>query len=218
MDTRNVQSSETPGDSGEAEFAARLNAEFDRLSRVIASGTPRSRGFTVEELDALQIVIEEKRAEFRAGRATGFWIEYWQEPGRVHSVFRSDDRTKAIYQARLSRRPNGEPPMRYMGFSDDGKHRTFRFSPLPVIDGGMCQIRIALSLFGRNGIALQEGPALCATILTEAVELTRYEATRDDVERFLESNRKPLHKTGSHFHPKAPVVPRTEFATESNKQ
>ena len=198
MDTRRIPQSSDRIHTNYAEFAARLNAEFDRLSKVIESGSNRSRGFTAAEVDALHSVIEEKRAEFQAGQAGDLWIEYWQEPGRVHTVFRSDDRTKAIYQARLNRRPNGEPPMRYLGFRDDAKFRIFRFSSLPVLEDGTCDVRIPMAFFGRDGITFQEGPALCSTLLMEGAAFAVYDATREDVGRFLDKNRKAPSRNGSH--------------------
>jgi hypothetical protein len=194
-------------------LAAKLTSEFDNLSRLIASGTSQFRGFAAAELSTLASVVEEKRAEFLAGGSTQLWIRYWQETGRVHGVFRSDARSRAVYQARLSRRPSGSP-VRYMGFTDDGKWRTFRFSPLPETEvAGLCRIRVPVAFFGRDSLTLQEGPALCLTIMAELGERADYDATCEDVERFLNGQkRKPADMSA-----RSPLLARLRVFAERNQ-
>ncbi len=203
-----------------AELAKRLNAEFDRLSGLVAAGISQYGGFAADERATLINVIQEKKAEFGAGRVTDLWIQYWQEPGRVQSVFRNDPRTKAVYQAPLNRVPKGDSPFRYIGFRDDGGYRTFRFSPRPGGDIATWQIRVALAFFGRDRLALQEGPFFCTALLADFGEQTSYDVTAEDVERFLIKNRKSPDKVrrrpfGSRApRPAAPDTPAAEVAGE----
>jgi hypothetical protein len=175
-----------PGNTGSI---TGLNAEFEELSRLIQSGLSRFRGFLSSELAALTTVLEERRAEF-LNCAPDLRVQHWQLAKRVEHIFRTDPRTKAIYDARQKRQPVTVAPLRYVGFSDDGQCRTFRFSPLPVVDDfGAFHIRVSLAFFGRDALSLQQGPAFSATILSELGQPADYDATGEDVEKFLSSHR-----------------------------
>lgn len=203
--------------SAQLNFSAKLEQEFDRLSGLIASGQNQFEGFTPDELATLTAINEEKRREFLAGTVAGVWTQYWQSPGRLRSVLRSDPRGRAIYQTRLTRNSKPDSPVRYSGFSDDGRHRTFRFSALPRIDcADDCHICVPLSFFWPDGLLLQEGPAFSAAILTKRGKLSYYTATLVDVEQFLSrrtSSRKSAAPSASRFRAGAELI---RHATATN--
>jgi hypothetical protein len=177
---------EMPADATRArpDMIAKVGAEFDRLTRLVASGTGGFRGFQSDELTALTAILREKKNEFLAGFPTGSWLEFWNASGRVHDVFRNDTRAKVIYDTRQARKPGAALPMRYIGFRDDTECRVFRFSTLPEDETAeVCRIRVPLPYFMRNGLALQEGPAFGFRLL-EREQTTDYKATREDVEQF----------------------------------
>lgn len=166
------------------EMIAKVGAEFDRLARLVASGTGGFRGFETDELTSLTAIVREKKNEFLAGVPQDSWAEYWKADGRVHEVFRNDVRAKAIYDTRQARRPGAPMPMRYIGFRDDAECRVFRFSTLPEDETAeVRRVRVPLPYFTRDGLALQEGPAFGARLL-EREAIGDYRATREDVERF----------------------------------
>jgi len=166
------------------EMTVKVGAEFDRLARVVASGVGGFRGFQADELNALTAILREKKNEFLAGVPDGSWFEYWKLNTRVHEVFRSDARARAIYDARQARRPGAPMPMRYLGFRDDAECRVFHFSTLPDDETAeVCRVRVPLPYFLRDGLALQEGPAFGARLL-EREQSADYKATREDIEQF----------------------------------
>jgi hypothetical protein len=166
------------------DIIARIGAEFDRLSRLVASGTGGFRGFEADELNALTAILREKKNEFLAGLPEDSWFEYWQANGRVHDVFRNDARAKVIYETRQARRPGGPAPMRYIGFRDDAECRVFRFSTLPEdATAEVRRVHVPLPYFMRDGLALQEGPAFGVRLL-ERENTVDYKATREDVDQF----------------------------------
>jgi hypothetical protein len=162
----------------------KVTAEFDRLAKLIGSGAGGFRGFQTEERDALAAIIQEKKNEFMAASPTAPWAEYWTADGRVHEVFRSDSRARAIYDARQARRPGVPMPMRFIGFRDNVECRVFRFSTLPEDEmAEVCHVHVPLAYFGRNGLVLQEGPAFGVRLL-EREQTPDYKATREDVDKF----------------------------------
>jgi hypothetical protein len=163
---------------------AKVGAEFDRLARLVASGTGGFRGFQTDELNALTAIIREKKSEFLAGVPEGAWFEYWNASGRVHDVFRNDARAKAIYDTRQARKPGVPMPMRYIGFRDDAECRVFRFSTLPEDETAeVRRVHVPLPYFMRDGLSFQEGPAFGVRLL-EREQIADYKATREDVEQF----------------------------------
>jgi hypothetical protein len=198
METQRIQSGDSSAPPAGALLAARLTAEFNRLANLVESGSNQFRGFAADELAALTIVIAEKRAEFQIDLVTESGVQFWRPQGRVLSVFREDARTKAIYLARLNRRPNGELSFRYVGFTDGLTYRTFRFTPISVMENGdACRIRVPLDFFGRSGLTLQDGPALCAKILMDSGERMSYDATYEDVEGFLAAHNRKTDRSGT---------------------
>jgi hypothetical protein len=166
------------------DMIAKVGAEFDRLAKLVTSGTGGFRGFQMDELSALTTIVCEKKSEFLAGVPLGSWFQYWQANGRVHDVFRNDARVKVIYDTRQARRPGVPMPMRYMGFRDDAECRVFRFSTLPEDETAeVRRVHVPLPYFMRNGLALQEGPAFGVRLL-EREQTADYKATREDVDQF----------------------------------
>ena len=166
------------------DIIAKVAAEFDRLAKLVASGTGGFRGFQADELNVLTAIVREKKNEFLAGVPEDSWFEYWRADGRVHDVFRNDARAKVIYDTRQARRPGVPMPMRYIGFRDDAECRVFRFSTLPEDETAeVRRVRVPLPYFMRDGLALQEGPAFGARLL-EREQAADYKATREDIEQF----------------------------------
>jgi hypothetical protein len=163
-----------------------VNLEFDRVAQIIAGGTTRYQGLTPEETAGLIAILEEKRAQFlaRGVAMPGYGSRY---SGRVQTILIADPRTKAIFDARLTRRrvvPEG--PVRYLGFDTTIEARVFKFGRLPARDeGDLFQIRIAHGFFGPHQLSLQEGPGLCAVILAEKNHPANYTATAEDVQEFI---------------------------------
>jgi hypothetical protein len=166
------------------DITAKVGAEFDRLARLVASGTGGFRGFEPDELRVLTAIVREKKNEFLAGLPEGSWFEYWKANDRVHDVFRNDARAKAIYDTRQARKSGLPMPMRYIGFRDEAECRVFRFSTLPGDETAeVRRVHVPLRYFMRDGLALQEGPAFVARLI-EREQTADYEATREDVEQF----------------------------------
>jgi hypothetical protein len=163
-----------------------VNHEFDRVAQIIVGGTTRYQGLTPEETAGLIAILEEKRAEFlgRGVAMPGFGSRF---SGRVQTILIADPRARAIFDARMQRRKSlPEGPVRYLGFDTTSEARVFKFGRLPARDDGdLFQIRIAHPFFGPHQLSLQEGPGLCAVILSEKDHASDYTVTSDDVQEFL---------------------------------
>lgn len=173
------------------DFEKEVNAEFDRVSRLMSTGSNQYRGFVAGEIDALAALLEEKRAESLAGASFSQSIHNWLLAGGAQRVLTADPRARAIYEARNERRRAASTgPIRYFGFRDDGEFRIFNFGRLPMTDdAAMLHVSVSLTFFTRQSMSLQDGPGFCATILSEKEDPADYEVTAEDVEKFLASRR-----------------------------
>ena len=112
-------------------------------------------------------------------------IDGLNERGCVMSQTRDEQRHSAV-----------DGPLRYFGFSDEGAYRIFTFGRLPERDGSAkYRVSVSLAFFSRHKMSLQEGPEFCAAILSRQTEPKDFEATPEDLERFLAS--RPVRLSGS---------------------
>jgi hypothetical protein len=168
---------------------ARVNAEFDGLSRSIAAGVQWNVGLNAREIALLLEVLEEKRSQELNALMSVDWIRSWTSNGRARSILLADSRAALTYQARDERRHAAvDRPVRYFGFMDEGGFRVFRFGRLPETESSpKYRVSVPLAFFSRNKMALQDGPGFCAAILSRRVEPEDCVPSLEDLNDFLAS-------------------------------
>ncbi len=79
--------------------------------------------------------------------------------------------------------------LRFMGFEQKGMARDYRFDQVSTVgDTIHLQVLIAMTLFTKFHVGIQDGPALCLHVLNNAPQpLTSRSLTEADVQRFMES-------------------------------
>jgi hypothetical protein len=187
-------------DPREVELAnakARVNADFDHLSKSIGAGADSSAGLEDSEILLLLEVLEEKRAEELKAPMSAEWIRSWQANGRARSVLLKDPRAALIYRARdQRRRAAADRPVRYLGFVDEAGFRVFQFGRLPETESSpRYRVSVSLAFFSRDKILLQDGPGFCAALLSRRGEPDDCVASLEDLDNFLATRMpKATHK------------------------
>jgi hypothetical protein len=172
-----------------ADAKARVNDEFDRLSRSIAAGVQSNAGLDAGEIALLLEVLEEKRSEELNATMSIDWMRSWKLNGRARNILLTDSRAALIYRARDERRHlTVDRPVRYFGFTDEGGFRVFRFGRFPETPSSpKYRVSVSLTFFSRNKMALQDGPGFCAALLSRRAEPNDCVASLEDLDDFLAS-------------------------------
>ena len=79
-----------------ANAKARVNAEFDRLSKSIATGSESNAGLRPGEIALLLEVLEEKRCEELTTGMSMDRIRLWRANGRARSILLTDARRACL--------------------------------------------------------------------------------------------------------------------------
>ena len=83
------------------QIRAQVDAEFDRVRRVIESVATRQRADDGTHLQAIIRILEDKRAEVLENEQAGYFIHDWQElRDQVRQLIIGDPRYKAIKAGR----------------------------------------------------------------------------------------------------------------------
>jgi len=97
------------GTENQVEWAERIkfqvNAEFDRVAKVIESATSGQSLESRTDAQAILAILETKRAEVMSREQAGYFIHDWQEiSNQVREMITEDPKYKAIKANKAARR------------------------------------------------------------------------------------------------------------------
>ncbi len=76
---------------------ARINAEFDRIAHALATSAAKQKDQDRDDVEAVIVILEEKRAEVMAKGQADYFINSWQEVNeRVRELIVQDLRYRDI--------------------------------------------------------------------------------------------------------------------------
>jgi hypothetical protein len=83
----------------------RINAEFDRIARALQSSAANQAGQDRMDLEAVIVILEEKRVEIMEKGQADYFINSWREVNtRVRELIAQDSRYLAINTNKALRR------------------------------------------------------------------------------------------------------------------
>jgi len=83
----------------------RINAEFDRLARALESSAAKQTGQDRSDVEAVIVILEEKRDEVMAKGQADYFLNNWRElNNRVRELIVQDSRYLAINTRKAMRR------------------------------------------------------------------------------------------------------------------
>lgn len=104
-------------------------------------------------------------------------------------------RKPAISQQRAKDKRAVPRTYRYIGFEQLGASRAYSFEELaPGEHKKVCTVTIDTALFGKHGVGMQEGPALCLRLLMEGPDISACTISDEDMQ--LHVSHRPVCKNG----------------------
>ena len=83
----------------------RINTEFDRIARALASAAARQTGLERMDTEAVIVILEDKRTEIMAKSQASYFINNWRELSHdVRELIAQDPAYRAIHTQRARRR------------------------------------------------------------------------------------------------------------------
>src|ERR1041384_5392666 len=103
-----AQKQEMTGTINQVEWAkhikAQVNAEFDLVAKTLELARSKRAEQDRADIQAMIVILEEKRAEVMANDRAGYFIHDWQEShGRVRKLITEDPRYRTINATRAAR-------------------------------------------------------------------------------------------------------------------
>jgi hypothetical protein len=86
------------------QIKSQVEAEFDRLRKVLESATTRQSPEDVTDIEAIIRILDDKRTEVMENEQAGYFIHQWQELGnQVSRMIVEDPRYQAIKARQTAR-------------------------------------------------------------------------------------------------------------------